>query len=111
MMAAPVGYTPDWVELYNAGDQWVDLTGVLLRDSNDDNRFVLGASVDCATLLPPRGFLVILGKLGDVLPGSELASARMSTQPACRFDFGLSRTAEVLSLYAGASLRQEPPTR
>ena len=66
VMAAPVGSAPDWIELYNAGSQWVDLTGVLLGDSNSDNRFLIGQSSDCATLLPPRGFLVLLSAMGEV---------------------------------------------
>jgi hypothetical protein len=105
-MAAPVGYTPDWIELYNAGSQWVDLTGVLLGDSNVDNRFIIGQSSDCATLLPPRGFLVLMGALGEVPEDSALAATvrqgSASQLPACRFDFGLSRTAEEIHLYAGA---------
>ena len=52
--------------------------------------------------------------LPQVPEGSALATAvrqgSASQLPACRFDFGLSRTAEKISLYAGAcGLAPLPP--
>lgn len=45
----------DWVELYNAGSQTVDLSGWYLTDSKDDHPYVFGNG----QLLYPKAYLVV----------------------------------------------------
>ncbi len=44
----------DYIELYNAGTQSVDISGCILSDNPNTNKFVIPA----ATVLPPYGFVV-----------------------------------------------------
>jgi hypothetical protein len=48
-------YLGDWIELFNAGDDKVDLSGWILKDKNDDHEFIFPYNV----LLAPRSYLVI----------------------------------------------------
>lgn len=50
------GGTPgDWIELYNPADTEVDLSGYIIRDSDDDHAYAIPA----ATVVAPGGFLVL----------------------------------------------------
>ncbi|RME90186.1 MAG: lamin tail domain-containing protein, partial [Verrucomicrobia bacterium] len=73
------GY-PDWIELFNAGDAPVDLTGWSLTDGAADHRFVFPA-----TVLGPGEYLTILAAAGA-------ADGRLAT------GFGLNREGEFLEL-------------
>jgi len=81
------GTTPDVIELYNASDAPVNLTGVRLTDELDDpDKFIFpsGASI------PARGYLVVYANAADGTPGYHLG-------------FGLSGEGESLYLFNAAS--------
>ena len=55
-VAGPDGNSPDWIELYNAGTETIDLTGMYLTDNlNDPTRwqFPEGATIG------PKGYLIV----------------------------------------------------
>lgn len=52
-LANPVGSGQDFIELYNHGNTAVDLSGCLLSDSPNTNKF----AIPSPTLLAPRGFI------------------------------------------------------
>ncbi len=65
----------DWVELYNLGDEPIDLSGFVFRDDNDNRGYVLPEG----SVVEPGGFFVIDQQQG-VRPG---------------FDFGLGNQDQV----------------
>lgn len=103
--ADPQGGGPDWIEIFNKGSIPHDVTGMEIVDSKRSHRFVVGASPICTTIIPPRGFLVILGTNGEVAPDSRLAAAA-SNEAVCRFQFGLDRNDDSVHLLAG---KRTPP--
>lgn len=62
------GETPDWIELYNTGDQPVDLAGLCLSDSKK----TLDKFVFPSVILPAGGYLVVLASGGDRVTESEI---------------------------------------
>lgn len=84
--------TGDWVELYNGGNQTVDLTGFVLSDANAENGYVIPPG----TLLYPDGYLVIsdnLNKFKSVHP--KIINVVGS------FSFGFSRSGDVVTVTDG----------
>jgi hypothetical protein len=80
----------DWIELYNNGNQTVDLLGWRLEDSNPENAFVFPQGA----LLYPGHYLVLCQDADDfsvVYPGVENFMGEMQ--------FGLSSDGESISLY------------
>jgi hypothetical protein len=55
---------PDWIELYNAGEEPADLAGWTLRDENDSASLVLPAG----TTVGPGAFLLLEGPGGTTEP-------------------------------------------
>jgi len=81
------GTTPDVIELYNASDVTVNLTGVRLTDEMENpDKFIFpsGASI------PARGYLVVYANNADGTPGYHLG-------------FNLSGGGETLYLFNAAS--------
>ena len=76
------GVCPDWIELYNAGDQAVDLGGWSLSDGDGSTKFVFPA----AAQLPAAGYLVVWCDGATNAPGWHAA-------------FGLKRSGESVFLY------------
>ena len=59
-VADPQGDFEDWIEVYNAGDDAVDLAGYYLSDDPDDVlAFRLPAGDPLATTVPARGYLLL----------------------------------------------------
>ncbi|PVX27150.1 MAG: hypothetical protein CW716_03805 [Candidatus Bathyarchaeum sp.] len=55
-VAGPDGYSPDWIELYNAGTQTIDLTGLYLTDNlNNPTRWQFPEG----TTIGPKEYLII----------------------------------------------------
>ena len=48
----------DYIELYNYGSSPISLTGCILTDDADTNKFIIGTSNTPITTIPARGFLV-----------------------------------------------------
>jgi hypothetical protein len=81
------GTRPDAIELYNAGDAVLNLTGMRLTDDlNNPDRFIFpaGASV------PARGYLVVYANNPDGTPGYHLG-------------FSLGQEGESIYLFAAAA--------
>ena len=55
-VAGPNGYSPDWIELYNAGTETIDLTGMYLTDNlNNPTRWQFKEG----TTIGPKEYLII----------------------------------------------------
>jgi hypothetical protein len=81
--AVPHGGTfPDWIELHNAGDSPVDLTGWSFTDSANPRRFVFPSGITIAA----QGYLVVWCDSDSGLPGLNTG-------------FGLNRAGETVALY------------
>lgn len=85
------GFDPgDWVELHNATDRDLDLSGWVFKDGDDLHAFVLPAG----TVIPPRGFLVLcedLAAFQALFPGTGPALGDLG--------FGFSGDGETLRLF------------
>ena len=82
------GEFPDWIEIYNAGKERVDLTGMYITDDIDNpTRFRIAADSPTTATIAPGGFLLLWAD-GDLDDG-----------PA-HVDFGLRRSGEELALFA-----------
>jgi len=56
----PQGEYEDWIELYNAGEEAIDVGGMhLTDDSSEPAKWRFPADNPSATTIPPRGFLLI----------------------------------------------------
>ncbi len=124
------GDLSDWIELYNAGDEAVDLAGWSLTDDPEDLR----EWVFPTTVLEPGGFLVVfasdkdravagaelhanfkLGASGDFLalvrPDQTIASAFAPTYPPQSNDVSYGATFDTARLVApGATAAVKVPT-
>ncbi|MEM6345516.1 MAG: lamin tail domain-containing protein, partial [Bacteroidota bacterium] len=85
--ASSAGFV-DWVEVYNAGTQAVDLQGYALSDaSNEASKGLIPASTPAQSIVPPGGYLLLF------LDGrSDLGANHL--------DFQLSRGGEMLYLFS-----------
>jgi hypothetical protein len=84
--------TKDWVELYNASSQAIDISNWVLRDKNDSSSFFIQAG----TVLDPGEYLVLSGGLGyfvQFFPGA--------TNVQGDFQFGLKNSKDVIRLFNG----------
>ena len=81
--------TEDWVELYNKGDETIDLSGWILKDDDDEHQFVFSDG----TALSAGGFLV-------VCRDTEAFSSIHSTENIQgNMDFGLSSDGDCVRLF------------
>ncbi|MCS1411314.1 MAG: hypothetical protein M2R45_04513 [Verrucomicrobia subdivision 3 bacterium] len=78
----------DWLELYNAGDTSVDLSGYFLSDDPADLQKVM---IPDGTVVGPRSFLLVWAD-GETLPMGDRGDLHVA--------FRLSRSGEVISLSA-----------
>ncbi len=82
--------TEDWVELYNFGNEIIDLTDWIFKDEIDTNIFVFPPS----TLLMPDSYLVICRNI------ESFKLLNSSAEPVIgNITFGLSNGGELLRLY------------
>jgi len=82
--------TDDWIEIYNNGDQTVDLTGWIIQDGNAENHFTFPAG----HILYPEEYCVItnnISKFRSVYPSV--------TNSVGDFIFGLSSGGDIVYLY------------
>jgi hypothetical protein len=81
------GTTPDLIELYNASDAPLDLTGVRLTDDlNNPDRFIFPAGAS----IPARGYLVVYANNPDGTAGYHLG-------------FNLNQDGDAVHLFAAAA--------
>jgi hypothetical protein len=86
----------DWVELYNASDEKVDLSGWIMKDDDDDNRYW----IPDGTEIEADSFLVLCRDLNDFRSVYPEVGNILGT-----FDFGLSSSGDAVRLYnAGGEL-------
>lgn len=81
--------TGDWIELYNAGNQTIDLSGWILSDNNVANGYVFKEG----DVIYPNGYLVVtnnVAKFKTVNPKVEPVSGN--------FEYGLSNTGDMIVL-------------
>ncbi|MFK7926072.1 MAG: lamin tail domain-containing protein [Bacteroidia bacterium] len=78
----------DWVEIYNAGPQAIDLANYSLSDELDRiSKGIIGSSNPTQTSVPPGGYLLLfIDELPDLGPN--------------HLDFNLSRAGEMLYLFS-----------
>ena len=88
--SAPEADTEDWVEIYNRSDAAVDISGWVLKDSNDDNQFVIPSS----TILAVGAYLVIFKDEVDF----EAVHPNVSNKVG-PFDFNFSNGGELIRLF------------
>lgn len=82
--------TDDWVEIFNAGNDAVDLAGWIFKDSGNDHTFI----IPNGTMLEAKAYLVL------AVDTSALKSFNPSqTNIIGNFDFGLSSSGEFIRLY------------
>jgi len=82
--------TEDWIEIFNNSSTNVDISGWIIKDSNDDNEFIFEAS----TILNAGAYLVIVRDLTDfkvVFPNV--------TNVVDSIDFNFSNAGELVRLY------------
>ncbi|MBN2354907.1 CotH kinase family protein [candidate division KSB1 bacterium] len=87
--AADTFDTEDWIELYNAGAEPIDLTGWRLKDDDDEHGFQFKAG----TLLPGDAYLVVCRdsiKFRALFPNIRVAG---------NLSFGLSSSGDQVRLY------------
>jgi hypothetical protein len=80
----------DWIEIYNNGNQTVDLTNWIIQDADTSNRFIFPAG----QLLYPQDYLVLTGsnlKFHSVYPNI--------TNRVGDFKFGLSNNGDIIYLF------------
>ncbi len=78
----------EWVELYNAGDKALDLRGLLLKDSNDDNELYLTDTTLWSGTILCAGCYAIVYRDGDS-------------------DFALNNDVDYVRLFLGDELLQQ----
>ncbi|MFO7371203.1 MAG: CotH kinase family protein, partial [Bacteroidales bacterium] len=84
----------DWVELYNKGNVTINLSGWILKDEEDDHRFVIPQG----TRISPGAYLVLCRntvKFTQSYPGLE---------PLGEFDFGLGSDGDCVRLFSADSI-------
>jgi hypothetical protein len=82
--------TGDWIEIFNNGDQTVDLTGWIIHDDDTSNQFIFPAG----QLIYPKEYLVINEnntKFQSIYPGI--------TNSVGEFKFGLSSSGDIINLF------------
>ncbi len=85
--ADPQGQFDDWVELYNAGAEPVDVAGLYLTDDvSEPRKWRIPTGDSASTTIPARGFLVIWVD-GD------------TDDPGLHADFGLSADGDEVALF------------
>lgn len=92
--SAPDADTEDWVEIYNRSAGTVTISGWVLKDSNDDNQFVIPGN----TFLAAGAYLVIYR---DELDFNAVHPN--ITNKVGPFDFNFSNGGELIRLYNAAS--------
>lgn len=85
----------DWVELYNAGDYSVNISGWLLKDDNDDHVFVFPEN----TIVQARGYLVICRNRSKFMAGFPTVNLVDG-----ELDFGLGSDSDCVRLFTNESL-------
>ena len=82
----------DWFELFNPGDQSVDLSGYYLTDTLTNTTKWL---IPSGTLIPAHGYLLVWadGEPGQNVPGGDLHA-----------DFSLSKGGEAIGLYGAGGV-------
>jgi hypothetical protein len=89
LLANSAGGGSDWIELYNATDQSIDLSGWYLSDDNDD---LMKYRIAEGTVIPAGGYLVFYETLHFDNQGD----------PGCLTPFGLSKDGETVYLNSGS---------
>jgi hypothetical protein len=88
-LADPQGQFDDWIEIYNAGTQAVDIGGMYLTDNlSNPNKWRIPTNDPAASTVAPQGFLLIWA---DKDPGDG----------ALHVDFNLDSLGEEVGLVAG----------
>ncbi len=90
LLANSEGDSSDWIELYNASEQAVDLGGWFLSDSAND---LTKYEIPAGTVITPGGYVVFYE---DETFGDAEA-------PGCHVPFALSRNGETVHLHSGAA--------
>ncbi len=80
----------DWIELHNYGNGRMDISGWMLKDGNDQNRYIIPEN----TFIEENGYLVLCGDLNKFQNKYPGVSNRIGS-----FSFGLSSFGEPLRLY------------
>ena len=80
----------DWIELYNYSDQYVDISGWIIEDSDTLHSY----EISSGTILPPNGFYVICNDRMEF----EKAYSHVSNYEG-EFDFGLDNDEDAVKLY------------
>jgi uncharacterized repeat protein (TIGR02543 family) len=84
--------TGDWVELYNRGEQTVDISGWIFKDSEDIHTYIIPSG----TVLSPGDYFVLcrdMASFNTYYPGISNREGN--------FNFGLSTEGEYIRLYNG----------
>ena len=88
VLANSAGSGPDWIELFNATAQAIDIGGWFLSDdSNDLTKYRISAG----TIVPAGGYIVF----------GETEHFGNSADPGCKTPFGLSKDGETVYLHSG----------
>jgi len=89
VLANPSDGDCDWIELYNATDRAVDISGWHVSDNTGNPaKYEIAAG----TVLEPQGYLVL----------TEDDHFGNAADPGCHMSFGLSQDGETLSLYSAS---------
>ncbi|RJE71733.1 hypothetical protein BGP76_06495 [Reichenbachiella sp. MSK19-1] len=89
----------DWVELYNKGDQTLDLSDWMMKDGEDDHIF----TIPDQTTLAPGGFLILCRSVENFSAHYEGNIPTVGD-----FDFGLGNEAECVRIFdADGNLAEE----
>jgi len=106
------GDSPDWIELYNASESPVSLTGWYLTDDSDD----LTQWSFPATTLPAKGFLVVFASDKDRAVAGQELHTNFKLKFGAQFEdisYGypfVGSTGSTILLDAGASAKAHIPT-
>lgn len=92
--SAPDADTEDWLEIYNRTSSAIDISGWVLKDSNDDNEFIIPSN----TILSADAYLVLVN---DSAAFSAVHSS--ITNFVGTVDFNFSNGGELLRLYDDAA--------
>jgi hypothetical protein len=88
--SGPENESEDWVELHNNSDQFVDISGWVMKDSDDSHSYMINQG----TIINPFGYYVLcrdLAAFESVYP--DVTNSEGS------FSFGLSGDGELIRLY------------
>jgi len=96
--SSPENDSKDWIELFNAGDEMIDLSNWIFKDDDDAHGYIIPEG----TILPSNDFLIISS---DIATFSSIYPDVVNV--IGDFDFGLGSTSDQIRIYNSQNIIQD----